>query len=203
MAVVARFVAVLILCLVILGISNLAQKLSEPQVIVQRESADFGPAPQFALINEHGAPFNSAELEGKLYVASFFFTSCRGPCPIINANIAKLHKQFSKYPGIRFVSISVDPETDTPDKLSDYSTKFKSDDDNSWTFLTGTTEQIVQLSEQGFHVALSGTPPIHTNRAALVSPASRILGFYDATDTDEMKRLAKEISSLLSEAPPS
>ncbi len=202
MAVVARFVAVLILCLVILGISNLAERLEAPKVYVQREAPDFGPAPEFDLIDQRGAKLSSEDLENKVYVAAFFFSSCRGPCPVINANMARLHKQFSKYPRVRFLSISVDPQTDTPEVLADYARKFVDPNDSSWSFLTGQKDKIYTLVTEGFKVGLSGNPPIHTTRAVLVDQSAKIVGFYDATDSAKVKELGKDISALLSKAPP-
>lgn len=196
MSVAARFLVVVMLCLVMLGLGRLAGHLSASNA-GSVGSVDYGTAPSFALLDEHGERFSSAQLEGKVYVAAFFFSSCRGPCPIINANMARLHEQFAESPSLEIISISVDPETDTPEVLAEVAKKFAADGRDNWSFLTGTQREINDVVTKGFKVALTGSPPIHTNRVALIDRDSRIIGFYDGTSAEDVERLAQRIAELL------
>ena len=66
--------------------------------------------PDFSMINQEGEPFSQVNLEGKITILDFMFTSCMGPCPLMTTNMSKLHKVFSNEPEVQFVSITVDPE---------------------------------------------------------------------------------------------
>jgi protein SCO1/2 len=78
--------------------------------------------PRFSLVGVDGKPYGSAELSGQVYVANFFFTSCRSICPAIMQGMGRLQDGFRQrdIQGIRLVSISVDPEHDTPEVLAEY-----------------------------------------------------------------------------------
>ena len=95
------------------------------------------------LVNQDGQKmkFYSDLLKGKIVIANSFFTTCTSVCPPMSQRIAKLQTQVQAQLGERakdviFLSISVDPETDTPEKLKEYATRFKAQE--GWYFLTGT-----------------------------------------------------------------
>ena len=114
------------------------------------------PAGKFALTDQSGAEFGSAQLAGKTWIAAFFFTRCPTICPKITRRMKDL--QFtakSKRIDVRFVSISVDPENDTPPVLSDYAKKNELDT-TTWTLLTGDYETVKKTTLEGFKVALEG-----------------------------------------------
>ena len=92
--------------------------------------------------------FYSDILEGKTVVVSFIFTSCEDACPLINQNLEKIQARLGERMGddVLFVSISVDPETDTPAVLNTYRNKFDAGD--GWLFLTGSTENVSLVSEK-------------------------------------------------------
>lgn len=92
--------------------------------------------------------FYSDVLEGKTVVVSFIFTSCTDACPLINQNLEKIQQRLGDRMGkdVVFVSISVDPETDTPPVLNAYRQKFDAGD--GWLFLTGSTANIETVSEK-------------------------------------------------------
>ena len=77
--------------------------------------------PDFSMINQEGESFSQDNLQGKITILDFMFTSCMGPCPLMTTNMSKLHKVFSNEPEVQFVSITVDPEVDNQKKLKEYS----------------------------------------------------------------------------------
>ena len=139
-----------------------------------------------------GKPFGSEELRGQVYVVSFFFTSCRSICPVIMKGMSRLQEGFAsrEIRGIRLVSISVDPEHDTPEVLAQYG-KAIGVDPGRWTLLTGDPARVRKLVVEDFKTPVVPAPPggaepmdiAHTGKLVLVDGAGRIRGYYDS---DEM-----------------
>jgi len=102
-----------------------------------------GPAPAFTLVDQTGRDLSLADLRGKVLAVSFVFTTCSDSCPIVTAKMAEIQRRLGNDFGtrVRFVSISVDPLTDTPKRLRAYAAKFGADVPG-WSFLTGTPAQI-------------------------------------------------------------
>jgi len=167
--------------------------------------SDFGPVPEFSLIERSGKTANLAELRGKVWIADFIYTSCTDTCPLQSAEMAKLQEHWSNRRDLKFVSFSVDPERDTPRVLTRYAEHFKADADR-WLFLTGNKEQISRLVQEGFR--LSATPALsgganedvilHSPRFVLIDRAAQIRGYYDSRDAAALQRLNKDVLSLLS-----
>ncbi len=167
--------------------------------------------PEFALTERSKEEVTLADLDGKVWIADFFFTSCAGPCALMSANMAKLQEQLADAGDLRFVSITVDPKRDTPEELRKYASKFKADR-GRWLFLTGKREAIYDLcAEKGFRLAAPKTDAaatddghliVHSTRFVLVDRAGQIRGYYDGTDDDDVKRIAADARRLIEEAPP-
>jgi cytochrome oxidase Cu insertion factor (SCO1/SenC/PrrC family) len=113
----------------------------------------YGAVPDFALIDQAGHSVRKADLEGKVWVADFIFTSCADECPLISAEMARLQSDLVHIPDIRFVSISVDPERDIPAVLSQYADRFNADPER-WFFLTGDKPAIHRLVRDGFRLGI-------------------------------------------------
>jgi protein SCO1/2 len=103
--------------------------------------------PPFSLVDQSGRVVRAQELRGRALVVSFIFTTCVEACPIVTAQLVRL-QALARSAGIashlRFVSISVDPLTDTPERLRQYATAHGADLD-SWHFLTGPPEEVARL----------------------------------------------------------
>jgi len=116
--------------------------------------SDFGrdsnyPIAPFTLKERSGKTVRLEDLRGKVWVASFFFTACSRACGPMNANLAELHRALADRPDILLVSISVNPEQDTPETLSAYA-KALGADPKRWLFLTGNEADIYKLTQQSF-----------------------------------------------------
>jgi cytochrome oxidase Cu insertion factor (SCO1/SenC/PrrC family) len=96
------------------------------------------------LFNQDGKPvrFYTDMLQGKVVLISFIYTNCTDICPILMPNLAEIQNQLGDRfgRGVHFVSISVDPESDTPEELKEYGEKYGAK--AGWTFLTGKKENI-------------------------------------------------------------
>ena len=107
--------------------------------------------PDWSLVDADGRPFGSRELHGQVYVVSFFFTQCRSICPAIMRGMARLAEGFDKngVTGVRLVSISVDPEHDTPEVLKEYARGIGANPAR-WTLVTGDPARVRALVVDGF-----------------------------------------------------
>jgi protein SCO1/2 len=152
----------------------------------------------FHLLNTDSIVMSPASLRGKVWVADFIFTTCAGPCPAMTERMVKLQTLFAKQPDVRFVSISVNPEYDTPQILEAYG-KQHGADFSRWSFLTGDLDAIQKLAAEGFKFGSMDEPIMHSVRFALVDRKGRMRGSYIATDDDAMQRLPADIESLINE----
>jgi cytochrome oxidase Cu insertion factor (SCO1/SenC/PrrC family) len=113
---------------------------------------NFGTVPEFDLIERSGQRVTRNDLLGLVWVVNFFYTSCPDTCPLQSATLARLQRDFADDRDVRLVSISVDPEHDTPAVLQDYAQRFGADPER-WLFLTGDKAAIYRLAQEGFHLS--------------------------------------------------
>src|SRR5688500_13074170 len=85
------------------------------------------PLPDFKLTERSGKAVSKADLAGKVWVASFVFTRCSGPCPAVTATVARLHSELAGESGVRFVTFTVDPDRDDPGELKKYAERYRAD----------------------------------------------------------------------------
>jgi len=170
---------------------------------VLRLSQPSEPLPIFSTISEYeltdsqGQIFNSNQMRDKIWVADFFFTTCQGICPKLSAEMLKIQKRFSeKNKNVELVSISIDPETDTPKKLASYAAKFKAKP-GVWHFLTGNKQRIKEIVVKEFKIGFADEPLYHSDRFVLIDEQARIRGYYSLTDEGAMDKLHADISQLL------
>ena len=150
-----------------------------------------GTLPAFTLTDQRGQPFGTRELAGKVWVANFIFTSCEGVCPLLSERMAEVGRRGRKLgPDFHLVSISVDPERDTPDKLAAYGARFGANP-ASWSFLTGPIPALEATVVDGFKVGMGREPDadgglgawqiFHGENLVLVDRRLRIRGYFPAT----------------------
>lgn len=163
---------------------------------------------EFEFTNRDGTPVTPATLAGKPYVADFIFTSCPGVCPVLSKRMQEFAATVPTGE-VNLVSVSVDPETDTPDVLEAYAQKH--DAGETWYFLTGTRDDVHRLVKDGFQLVLDDSakqgenpaipegqePIVHSNRFVLVDAQGRIRGYYNAFDAEELKQLRADLDELL------
>lgn len=167
-------------------------------VVKPQELPPLYPVPAFALTNTQGETTTNESLKGKVWVAMFFFTSCAGPCPIMSTGMAEVAKQIEGDAPVRFVSITVDPETDTLERLRDYGVRYGADF-NRWYFLTGKVDAIAKLALEGFKLGSVDEPIMHSDRFVLVDGAGNIRGYFPGTEAEGITQLVAAIHTLLKE----
>lgn len=157
-----------------------------------------GKVSDFKLFDTEGKEFRLRNLEGKVWVVDFIFTTCGSICPLMTKNMAALHRSYQLVNDAAFVSISVNPEYDTPHVLAKFAEGFSADTDH-WHFLTGPREEITQLTLKNFKVGSVEEPIFHSPHFILVDRHANIRGYYDGTETGEIEKLFKDIARLLKE----
>ncbi len=164
----------------------------------------FGTAPDFSLIERSGKPIRLLDLKGKILVVNFIYTRCKDSCPLQSAEMAKFQSDLKDLKEVRLISVSVDPERDTPEALSRYAERFHADPER-WLFLTGQKEEIYRLAQEGFHlsalpaseVGQKSTEILHSSRFVLVDGEAEIRGYYDSTDPEALRRAQRHVRTLL------
>lgn len=162
-----------------------------------------GEAPDFAFTERGGAKLTRDDLKGRLWVASFVFTRCGGPCPLMCMQLADLQKTVKhKVQDIRLVSFTLDPDYDTPEILNAYAERFGASPEK-WLFLRGPKAEVQELASKGFKLsAIEGQERgiVHSTHFVLVDHKARIRGYYDGTDVDALNKLRDDLEKLIKEA---
>lgn len=153
---------------------------------------------EFELTDQGGKKLRSQDLRGEPYIASFFFTTCPSVCVLQNDQVRLLQERFRDKP-VRFVSISVDPEVDTPEVLTQYAKRVGAIP-GRWFFLTGDFEYIQRVSSDMFFHAL---PQVryHQEKFYLVDADGTLVGGYDWTEPQQLKELEEHLQELLAKTP--
>lgn len=158
----------------------------------------------FELLDQHGDTITHKDLEGKVTVVNFFFTSCQGICPEMNGNIEEVAGSFEGNEKVQFFSHTVDPSYDTVDVLAEYAEGFEHTG-KQWHFLTGPKKAIYKLARRSYFAVRSEgegdeSDFIHTENVILVDGKGRLRGYYDGTLPEDMERLEEGIRILLSDS---
>jgi len=154
----------------------------------------------FSLTNQNGQLISQEFYQNKIYIADFFFTTCPDICPIMTENMGYLQNELKNQTDVLLVSFSVTPNVDSVDVLRSYA-DLKGVDDSKWNLFTGSKKDIYELARKSFLVAKNDGDGgkydmIHTENFVLVDKESRIRGFYDGTNEEEMNKLLNDVNIL-------
>jgi cytochrome oxidase Cu insertion factor (SCO1/SenC/PrrC family) len=146
------------------------------------------------------SPFDLRTLRGRAWIASFVYTRCAGPCPMLTANMAGLQKKLPKSIGL--LSFTVDPDHDSPEVLTLYARQFNADPQR-WFFLTGDKPELIKLVRDGFLLpvvenaaALPGERIAHSTKFVLIDSDARVRGWYDGDDAASLAKLSADAKRL-------
>lgn len=143
----------------------------------------------FKFTNQNGKIITQKDYEGKIYVADFFFTTCKSICPKMTNNMGWLQEQLKNNPKVLLLSHSVTPDIDTVEVLKNYA-KEKGVIDGKWNLVTGDKKEIYYIARKSYLAVKTGKPEemydmVHTENFVLVDSKRRVRGFYDGTNLDE------------------
>ncbi len=165
----------------------------------------------FSFTDQNGKPVSERTVEGKVYVAEYFFTTCKGICPKMNLNMAKIYKKYKDENGFAILSHTCMPETDSVPLLKAYEKKMLGTNNGqpstiTWYFLTGSKDSLYTMARQSYlldneknNSANIADQFIHTQFFALVDKQKRVRGVYDGLKQDELDKLSTDIGELLKE----
>lgn len=159
----------------------------------------------FSFINQDGKTVTQKDMEGKVAVVEYFFTTCKGICPKMNANMQQVYKQFSSEPDFIILSHTVDPATDSVPRMKRYADSLGADA-RLWWFLTGSKDSLYAAARNSYllddpknNTGAIDEQFIHTQFFALVDRQGKIRKIYDGLKKEELDELKNDISRLLKE----
>ncbi len=157
----------------------------------------------FSLINQNGKTITQNDYKDKIYVANFFFTTCKNICPIMSNNMEIIQKEFLNDNDIKILSMSVTPVYDSVPLLKAYA-KLHGAVDGKWNLTTGNKKHIYNLARKSYMAVLDEGDGdkqdfIHTEQFMLIDKKRQIRGYYDGTNSDDIKRLIGDIRLLKEE----
>jgi protein SCO1/2 len=167
-----------------------------------------GEVSDFSLIDQNNKPVRLSDLRGSVLITNFVFTSCPDTCPLLTKQMAKIQSRLMGVgPVVKLLSISVDPQNDTPQVLKDFATKYRVNE-KIWSFLTGPLEEIENAVIKGFKVAfenpgssdkgqsLSLMQITHGEHFVIVDQQGRIRGYKHARTEEEVNEIIRTVALL-------
>jgi protein SCO1/2 len=152
--------------------------------------------PEFSFKDQNGKVFTNKNLENKITVLDFIFTTCPGPCPMMTNNMSTLYKDFDNVPEVQFVSVTVDPDYDTQIVLKEYA-YLNGVIDDRWSFLYSDLESIKILKKEGFMLFADELPLGHAVKFILIDGYGNIRKYFDGTDKGSVAILRDDITRLV------
>ncbi len=183
---------------------DLKEEMVDPELLRIGQGHQIG---DFEFVNQYNETITQEEIEGKVFVAEYFFTICQSICPVMNKQMMRVQEKFKEEGKVKILSFTVDPDIDGSEQLLRYS-KTLNTKKGQWHFLTGEKEDLYRLARRSFFILKpaeaqnlgdAGSDFIHTNNFVLVDQKKRIRGYYDGTNEKEVTKLLGDISLLLDE----
>lgn len=177
------------------------QVMNKPKYIKPKGNPGHMIGP-FSFKNQEGNIITEKDIEGKIFVAEFFFTTCKGICPKMNDNLVRVYEAFRSDDDLRLLSHTVDPETDTVEQMKRYSLKYDADP-NKWFFLTGDKKKIYDMALNDYLITAADSTVdrnnpvfIHSPYLILIDKSKTIRNYYDGTDSSKVTQLISDIKEL-------
>ena len=198
-------ISFVILIFGIWAVPKIADRFTKPDL------ATIGKVPEFSFTNQDQKTITNQSYHKKVYIVEFFFTTCPSICPIMNQNMVKIQDQFFGNPNFGIASLTIDPNTDTPEVLKDYAIQYKITNPN-WNLLTGDKEAIYKVANSGFNLYVGENPQVdggfeHSGFFALVDQEGNIRSrfddqgnpiiYYNGLGDDGIQMLKEDIKLLL------
>jgi protein SCO1/2 len=159
----------------------------------------------FEFLRQDSATASQKDIRNRVYVAEYFFTTCKGICPKMNKNMKAIYEQFKTDSNFLIVSHTVNPETDSLPVLRHYADSLGADVSN-WWFLTGSKDKLYQTARESYLLddPKNSTKNIdeqflHTQFFTLVDRQGRVRGVYDGIKKEEVDQLTTDIKTLIKE----
>lgn len=152
-----------------------------------------GSLKPFTLTEAGGTSISPGEMRGKVWVVHLFFTSCPTICPKMINTIRDLGESIE---GPLFLSISVDPETDTPERLRSFAIDQRLDG-TRWKLATTDEATLKRMATESLKIGTAEKLDLHSTRLVLVDDEGQVRGLYSAEDPEAVDRLKRDLKKLL------
>ena len=157
----------------------------------------------FSFVTQDGERFTDKDVEGKVYVAEYFFTTCPGICPTMNNNMRKVYDRFKDEDRFLILSHSCDPDRDSVPQLKHYADSMKVDT-KRWIFLTGRKDSLYTAARVSYtiddpknNLRDINDDFLHTQFWALVNDKGEVKAIYDGLKPTEVSAMIDRIESML------
>lgn len=185
--------------------SDVNPTLVDPSIQDKNKDHTIG---EFSFQNQLGDTITKADVEGKIFVTDFFFTSCGGICPKMTTQLQRVQREFLDDPSFLILSHTVNPSKDSVATMFKYAERFEADA-KKWWFLTGEKKELYLMARKSYLIVPDEADPnfehggesdfLHTENFALIDPDGRIRGFYNGTDPNEIDELFRDVYDLKKE----
>ncbi len=159
----------------------------------------------FSFITQNGDSITNREFEGKVYIANYFFTTCKGICPRLNDNVATVYKAFAKEPNFAVITHTCQPEIDSVPLLKRYADSIAAKPPK-WYFVTGNKLDLYNTARESYHiddprnnVGKIEDQFLHSQFIALVDKGGNVRGIYDGLKNEDLDKLKRDIPELIKE----
>lgn len=174
-----------------------------PKQVNAKGDTVYHQIPSFRFLNQDSVFVSEKDVEGKVYVADFFFTTCPTICPKMKTQMLRIYERYKDRDEVRIISHSIDPDFDTPNVLKDYATRLQVKAPK-WNLLTGDKAAIYQLGQKSYMVSAQEDPNeaggfVHSGAFILVDKNRHVRGIYDGTVEAEVNHLLEDMEILLKE----
>tara|TARA_E500000331_G_scaffold92654_1_gene88737 strand:- start:2133 stop:2714 length:582 start_codon:yes stop_codon:yes gene_type:complete len=150
----------------------------------------------FILYDQNGNEFSEQDLLGNYWISDFIFTTCAGPCPVMSSQFQGFQEKYSDNSNLKLLSISVNPQYDTPNILQNYGERYSADF-KKWNFLTGDVNEIHTLALESFKVGDAENPIFHSAFFILIDDQAQIRGYYNSTINEDINKMYSDINDLM------
>ena len=180
-----------------------------------------GQASEFSFTNQDGKTVTHKDLQGKISIINFIFTSCPETCPFLTQQMAQIQKHMTYVREfVRLVSVTVDPKVDTPQVLKHYAAKFKANH-KMWHFLTGSLQDIKTFAVDGLKVGMDShgehgshgnhgahtdemdnlMPIVHAEHFVILDQAGQIRAYRQAKNDKDIEKIVHDVTILVNSLP--
>lgn len=173
----------------------------------QKKVAPISTVKAFSFTNQDGQPVTDKDMLGKVFVAEYFFTNCKGICPKMNNNMRLVYDALKEEKDFVILSHTCDPENDSVAKIKWYADSMKVDT-RKWIFVTGRKDSLYNMARGSYTIDdpannLKSIEDdfLHTQFWALVDKAGDVRYIYDGLKESEVKQLIKRARKLIKEDP--
>lgn len=157
--------------------------------------------PYFEFIDQDSALISANFVQGKIWVANYFFTRCGIVCPKMSSQLTRVQNEFENNTMVKILSFSCDPERDTPSLLKSYAAIYGADE-NQWRFVTGEKKPLYAFARKGLNIVAtdgdgSSDDFIHSQSLVLIDQEGFVRGYYDGMEPSAVDQLILDIKKLM------